>query len=189
LKNVHELIQDRRSVYPKTFNAQPVERAQIERLLAAANLAPNHKRTEPWRFKVFLGEGKPQILADFWGKFYLENNPTGTTEDPKYKKGQSNCLRSACVIGVCVAYSGSVPAVEETCAVACAVQNMLLQASYEGLGAFWSTGGPTKSEAVTSAFLHLAENETCLGFIFIGNHDLPLLPSGAGDYNSKVTFF
>jgi nitroreductase len=183
---MHELIANRRSIYPKTFNDTPLERAQIERLLEAANAAPNHKRTEPWRLKVFFGEGQPQILAAFWGSFFLENNPSASIDDPKYKKGQSNCLRSAAVIAICVHYSGKVSAIEETCAVACAAQNMMLQASHEGIGAFWSTGGPTKSDAATRQFLNLSDNETCLGFLFVGNHDLPLLPTAAGDYTTKV---
>jgi hypothetical protein len=63
---------------------------------------------------------------------------------------------------------------------------MMLQASHEGIGAFWSTGGPTKSDAATRQFLNLSDNETCLGFLFVGNHDLPLLPTAAGDYTTKV---
>lgn len=183
---MHEIIANRRSIYPKNFNDTPLERPQIERLLQAANAAPNHKRTEPWRFTVFFGKAQSQILANFWGSFFLENNPNASTDDPKYKKGQNNCLLSSAVIAICVHYSGKVPALEETCAVACAVENMLLQASQEGIGAFWSTGGPTKSDAATRKFLNLAENETCIGFVFVGNHDLPLLPSAASDYNTKV---
>jgi nitroreductase len=182
----HEIIQNRRSVYPKTFNDKPVERAQIERLLQAANLAPNHKRTEPWRFKVFMGDAPKAFLAKQWGDFYFKKNPNGTTDDAKYLKGQSNCLRSSCIIAIVVHYSEKLPAIEETCAVACAVQNLLLQASHEGLGAFWSTGGPTASDETTRQFLNLPANESCLGFLFIGNHDLPLVPSAAGDYAEKV---
>ena len=184
----HEIIQNRRSVYPKTFNDTPVERAQIERLLQAANLAPNHKRTEPWRFQVYMNDAR-LILAKEWANFYFIKNPNGTTEDAKYKKGQNNCLRSACIIAIIAHYSEKVPAVEETCAVACAVQNLLLQASHEGLGAFWSTGGPTHSDETTRHFLNLKPNETCLGFVFVGNHDLPLVPSGAGNYAEKVDWF
>ena len=34
----------------------PVPRRVIERALEAANWAPTHGKTEPWRFAVFMGE-------------------------------------------------------------------------------------------------------------------------------------
>ena len=49
------LIKQRRSVFPKDYNGAAVPRAVIERALEAANWAPTHGKTEPWRFVVFAG--------------------------------------------------------------------------------------------------------------------------------------
>src|SRR5947208_11306194 len=68
-----EAIQHRRSI--KRFTARPVSRSEIEKLLAAATLAPNHRLTQPWRFYVLgpearqayglaLGERKARKLED-----------------------------------------------------------------------------------------------------------------------------
>lgn len=48
--DVAEAIRQRRSI--KRFTSQPVTRGDIERLLDAATLAPNHRLTQPWRFYV-----------------------------------------------------------------------------------------------------------------------------------------
>src|SRR3954468_6262898 len=45
-----DLLRRRRSI--KKFSERPVTHAEIETLLDAAVLAPNHRLTEPWRFYV-----------------------------------------------------------------------------------------------------------------------------------------
>lgn len=49
-------IRGRRSI--KRFTERPVTREEIEQLLAAAVLAPNHKLTQPWRFYVLGPEAR-----------------------------------------------------------------------------------------------------------------------------------
>src|SRR3954452_12366071 len=51
-----DAIQSRRSV--KRFTDRPVTREEIEALLAAAVLAPNHRLTNPWRFYVLGPEAR-----------------------------------------------------------------------------------------------------------------------------------
>src|SRR5678809_972687 len=71
--NVREAIRARRSI--KRFDPRPVTREDIEALLEAAALAPNHRLTEPWRFYVLgpearyayglaLGERKARKIED-----------------------------------------------------------------------------------------------------------------------------
>src|SRR3954463_16002555 len=67
------IIEQRRSI--KKFTHREVTRAEIETLLEAAILAPNHRLTQPWRFYVLgpdaryayglaLGERKARKLED-----------------------------------------------------------------------------------------------------------------------------
>ncbi|MEY4927084.1 MAG: hypothetical protein RI894_1520 [Bacteroidota bacterium] len=179
-------IQTRRSVFPKNYNEVPVARETIEQLLEAANAAPSHKRTEPWRFTVFYGEGRVK-LADFLSDFYKESTEAALFSEFKYKKMQENALKSSAVIAIVQHTSGLVPEIEETCAVACAVENMWLAAHALGVGAYWSTGGPTFHQA-TRDFLSLAANEKCLGFFYIGNHDLPEQTAIRGDIAEKTVW-
>jgi hypothetical protein len=54
-EQVAALIAGRRAIFPKDMNGEAVSRGEIEALLTAANWAPTHKKTQPWRF-VVLGE-------------------------------------------------------------------------------------------------------------------------------------
>src|ERR1044071_6020507 len=51
-----DAIRARRSI--KRFTERPVARTEIETLLEAATLAPNHKLTQPWRFYVLGPEAR-----------------------------------------------------------------------------------------------------------------------------------
>src|SRR4051794_9257073 len=53
---IPEIIERRRSI--KTFTDRPVTREEIETLLDAAILAPNHRLTRPWRFYVLGPESR-----------------------------------------------------------------------------------------------------------------------------------
>jgi len=54
---VLKAIQSRRSVFQANFTDQDVNKEDILTILEAANAAPTHKRTQPWRFTIFKGEG------------------------------------------------------------------------------------------------------------------------------------
>src|SRR4051812_42758184 len=51
-----ETIGQRRTI--KRFTERAVTRAEIEQILTAATLAPNHKLTNPWRFYVLGPEAR-----------------------------------------------------------------------------------------------------------------------------------
>lgn len=55
MKNI---ISQRRSIFPAQFSDQKVSKQKIEALLESAHLAPTHRKTEPWRFKVFQNSAK-----------------------------------------------------------------------------------------------------------------------------------
>ncbi|MDX1326244.1 MAG: nitroreductase family protein, partial [Arenibacter sp.] len=49
---IFDVIKERRSVFPAQYNGTPIAKEDIEKVLEAANCAPTHRKTEPWRFKV-----------------------------------------------------------------------------------------------------------------------------------------
>ncbi len=70
LSQISELIQNRRAVAPKFFIPEkPIEASIIAQLLENANWAPTHKRTEPWRFRVFHTQESRQNLAEGFKAF------------------------------------------------------------------------------------------------------------------------
>ena len=58
---LQQIIQSRRSIYPDAYTHQKIDKAAIEQILEAANYAPTHRKTEPWRFKVIEGNKRSEM--------------------------------------------------------------------------------------------------------------------------------
>ncbi|MCW5517211.1 nitroreductase [Muriicola sp. Z0-33] len=168
-----DLIKKRRSVFPVQYNDLPIERATIEKVLETANWAPTHKKTEPWRFKVLMGESKEK-LGLFLSYKYLEEE--ARPKQMKAKKLIENPKRAAAVIAICMQRdpNESIPEWEEIAATAMAVQNMWLYCAELGIGCYWSSPGLIK---YMDEFFEMKEGEKCLGFFYMGYYDEEL-PEG-----------
>ena len=157
-------IKTRRAVYPTAYAEEPISKEEIQKLLEAANWAPTHRRTEPWRFKVFQGNAK-QNLADFLVEKYKEN-----ASDPspvKIRTTREKVMQSGAVIAICMQRDEkeSVPEWEEVAAVAMAVQNMWLLTQDLNIGAYWSS--PASIHQLQE-LIALGQGESCIGFFYLG---------------------
>ncbi len=166
-------IQNRRSVFPAQYNDKPITKEEILRVLNAANWAPTHKRTEPWRFKVLHGSSQVAL-----GKFLAETykQTTDNFSEFTFNKLLTNPVKAGCVIVICMQRdpNESIPEWEEIAATAMAVQNMWLTAQDMNIGAYWSSPGLIK---FMDNFIEMNEGEKCLGFFYMGNYD-EQLPEG-----------
>ena len=186
---LYKNIQTRRSVFPKSYIPNgDLSRKTIELLLTSAFAAPNHKRTEPWRFKVFVGESKTNLGVELQ-KLYTKHTPTDAFSEKKHTKIGYNMQAAACVIAIGMEASGLVPQPEEEWAVACAVQNMWLVAHGLGLGAYWSTGFPTFKEEATKKLFFLQKNELFLGLFYIGFHAQEVQIAARESLSEKVEWY
>lgn len=165
---ISSLIASRRSIYPEQYNDQPVTEAEVGSLLEVANWAPTHRRTEPWRFKVFHSKQARQQLSEYFREAYPKS--VQHFSETKLRKLVEKPLKAGCVIAVCFQRDPKegVPEWEEIAATAMAVQNMWLEATILGLGAYWSTPGLMHS---FGDYFPLAEGERCLGFFYMGHFD------------------
>ncbi|MDX1941209.1 MAG: nitroreductase [Saprospiraceae bacterium] len=184
---ISELIQKRRAIFPKMYNDHVIPRQIIEVILENANWAPTHRLTEPWRFKVFTGEALKR-LAQYLGDYYKQTTSADQFSEEKYQKNMENPLRSACVIAICMQRDPEirVPEWEEIAAVACAVQNMWLTCTVYGIGSYWGTPGAALN---ANEFLRLNEGERCLGFFYMGYHDMLELPGKRNPITEKTVWF
>ena len=76
LSEITEIIKNRRTIYPKFFTSRKVHKEIVEHLLNNATWAPTHGNTQPWRFKVFMGESRSKLsnkLGDLYKKKHLKN--------------------------------------------------------------------------------------------------------------------
>lgn len=182
---IYEIIKSRRAVFPAQYNQKPIAAEQIIKILEAANWAPTHKRTEPWRFKVMQGE----ILVKL-GEFLAEKYKTTTEKfsEFQYNKLKENPVKASCIIAICMQreLKESLPEWEEVAATAMAVQNMWLVCTEMNIGAYWSSPGLIK---YMHEFLPMNKGEKCFGFFYMGNYDEPL-PSGIRKpIDEKVQWF
>lgn len=184
---VSDLLRSRRSIFPKTYNDRPIDKAIIEEVLENANWAPTHKLTEPWRFKVFRGKALER-LSTYLSTWYKDNIPAEKYSEKKFEKTKANPLRSSCVIAICMQRDpdASLPEWEEIAAVACAVQNMYLTCAAHNIGCYWSS---PRSILEARDFLQLGEGESCLGLFYMGYHDLPQLQGKRQPISDKTIWW
>lgn len=181
---VYDIIKKRRSVFPAQYNDKPIAKADIEKILQAANWAPNHKKTEPWRFKVMTGESKGK-LGVFLSNKYMEHVPN--PKQVKAKKLLENPKKAGAIIAICMQRDPqeSIPEWEEVAATAMAVQNMWLCCAEMGIGCYWSS--PALIEYM-GEFLDLKEGEKCLGFFYMGHFDDELPTAERRPIGNKVVW-
>jgi nitroreductase len=143
-----------------------VPRELIEKILSAAVQAPNHYKVRPWRFVVVTGVGRERL-----GEAMAQSTRAGkpdTTED-ELQKDRLKPLRAPVVIAVAVDKPGLTKAkeIENICATAAAVQNMLLAAHALGLAAIWRTG-PAATDPAVKHFFGWEADQHLIGFVYIG---------------------
>ncbi|MGC6422347.1 MAG: nitroreductase family protein [Flavobacteriaceae bacterium] len=182
MKNI---ISQRRSIFPAQFSPREVSNLTIEALVKAAHCAPTHRKTEPWRFKIFQKEAKKALgieMTEMYAKTAERYSQT------KSKKIVTKVEQSAVVIAICMQRDAAkrVPEWEEIAATAMAVQNLWLQATDLGLGGYWSS--PAFASHMDT-FLALEPGERCLGFFYLGYFEGPVPQRTRTPWQEKVRWF
>jgi nitroreductase len=160
-----DLLQRRRSI--KRFTDRPVTRAEIEALLDAAVLVPNHRLTEPWRFYV-LGPDAREAYGRALGV-----RKARKIEDPEASRTMRDRVAAEhralpCMIAIALVKSDNPEIAEEDYASAMmGVQNIMLAAVELGLGTAIRTGG-VMGDAAARAAAGVAENERIVAIVNIG---------------------
>lgn len=173
IEEVNALIRNRRSVFPKQFEAgKKIDDETVKQILENATWAPNHGQTEPWKFVVFTGEGL-QKLASFQAELYKKEAGENFKE-ATYNTLSTNPLKASHVIALCMKRDPNkkFPEVEEIAATACAVQNIYLSTTAYGLGGYWTTGGVTYKPSAKE-FFGLEEDDKLLGFFYLAHVAVP----------------
>jgi len=160
-----DLLRRRRSI--KRFTERPVTRAEIETLLAAAVLVPNHRLTEPWRFSV-LGPDAREAYGRSLGvrKARKIEDPGAAAAMRERVAAEHRAL--PCMIAVAVVKNdNSEIAEEDYAATMMGIENITLAAVELGLGTAIRTGGVMGDEAARAA-AGVAENERIVAIVNVG---------------------
>lgn len=162
-----EAIKNRRSIFPNSYISGGVAIEDLRTILDSARYAPNHKKTEPWRYKVFHSKGLNRLSAFMQDEYERTQNKKASI---KMRKLADKIEKSAAVILIFMNrdLKERIPEWEEISAVSMSVQNMWITASSLGYGAYWSS---PKSFADMSLMneLEVGEKYRFLGFFYIGN--------------------
>jgi len=168
LSEITEVIKNRRSISPESYSDRKVHREIVENILSNGTWAPSHGMTEPWRFKVFMGEGMKKLEA-FLPDLYKSSTDPATFSQKKFDKILLRTQEVSVIVAICMERDRTdrIPEIEEVEAVACAVQNMYLTATAYGVGGFWSSPKFVYSDAMKD-FLGLEAQDKCLGLFYMG---------------------
>ena len=162
---VSEAIQNRRSI--KRFTDRPVSRDEIETVLAAAALAPNHRLTLPWRFYVLGPE------ARYAYGLALGDRKARKLTDPDAAKALRETVGAEhralpCMLAVAVVTHDDPEIREEDYAAAMmGIQNIALAAVELGLGTHVKTGG-VMSDPAARAAVGVAEGQRIVAIVNLG---------------------
>jgi nitroreductase len=164
----------------------PLPRELIEKLLEAAVQAPNHYKVRPWRFVVLMGDGRNR-LGEVMAASQQERHPEFPLES--FDKCRALPLRAPVVIAVGVdkPTESKVLEVENICAAAAAIQNLLLAAQALGLGAKWRTGEWAR-DAKVKEFLGLEPDQHLIGFIYIGYPEFMADPASRPSFEDRTVW-
>ena len=168
LSEVNDLIRNRRTIYPEQFRDRQVQRDMVETILTNGLWAPTHGKTQPWRFKVFMGDGKIQLREKML-RLYKELIPSDQFKEAKYRRIGDRIDRTSVLVllGMERTRETRIPEIEEVEAVSCAAQNILLSATAYGLGAFWSSPGFLYRSEANEEF-GFKSDDKILGLIYLG---------------------
>ena len=178
-ETLNSIIRNRKSIYPNDYTGDEIPDNLIREILLNANHAPTHRMTQPWFFKVYKNESK-QKLIDIVSK--IDESKLSKIKLNKFiqKVKDSNAIIS---IFLNRDLKQRLPEWEEIAAVSMSVQNMWLTCYANNIGSYWSTPSFLKEYG---DLIDIAENETSLGFFFMGVYNHKESPKLRDDINSKV---
>lgn len=163
--NPTDAIQNRRSI--KRFTTRAVTRDEIQQLLEAATLAPNHKLTQPWRFYVLGPE------ARYAYGLALGVRKAKKLEDPAAAEAMRTNVANEhralpAMIAVAVVETDNAEQREEDYAAAMmGIQNLALAAVERGLGTHIKTGAIMADPAARAA-AGVKDNERIIAVVNVG---------------------
>jgi nitroreductase len=146
--DVEDAIRSRRT--HKQYGSEPLGDGELRELLDLARYAPNHRLTQPWRFRALGPETRARIEA-----------AAGEKEALKLRRAPTLVLATATLSGEAVADE------EDLHATAAAVYAVLLGATERGLASYWRTPACFAEPAVRRA-VDLGDDERVVALIHLG---------------------
>lgn len=181
LGEIIDPIKDRRSI--RKYKQLPLDKQIIDEIILAALLAPSAKNRQPWKFIVYRGEAKNDLLSEMEKGLVRERDATALL--PRSANGLPDAfntlkiMREAPVLIVIMGTNGGSPfkqitadeRVTEICdtmSIGAAVENMLLKATELGIGSLWIANTCFAYDELAS---HIGAEGQLVGAVALGYAD------------------
>lgn len=173
MSEFYQIIKERRSI--RKFKPDPIPKEVLARIIQIGMWAPSAMNTQPWEFYVFTGKSRDEIVS------ILSKTIKGITPRLKelfnekmlnFTSGFFQNMGGAPVVVLVFTHRLPIAQYQEGAVQSCAaaVQNLLLAAHIEGLGACWLTG-PLWVEDEILTYLGRQEDARLVAAIPIGFPD------------------
>lgn len=163
--NLADAIRTRRSV--RQFTSRPVGREELEQIIAAATLAPNHRLTQPWRFYVMGPEARRAYGAVLGARKAKRIEDPAAAQAMIDKVAAAGAALPAQIAVAMVVAENPETREEDYAATMMAVQNLSLTAHAMGLGTHIKTGAIMEDPRARAA-LGVPDGERIVSLIDLG---------------------
>jgi nitroreductase len=162
---ISEAIANRRSI--KRFTTREVTRDDIEAILAAAALAPNHKLTNPWRFYVLGPEARYAYGVALGARKAKKIEDAEKARQMRETVAAEHRALPAMIVVAVVDSDNPEVREEDYAAAMMAIQNLSLAAMERGLGTHIKTGA-IMSDPAARAAAHVRDGERIVAVVNVG---------------------
>ena len=161
LLSVTELLRGRRTVH--NFQPECPPKGAILRAVELARWAPNHHKTEPWRFHL-LGPETAAKIVDLNAELVTARKGP---EHGEHKRNRWSQVPGWLAV-TCVRSEDEQRQLEDYAACCCAVHNFSLALWSEGIGVKWGTGDVTRDPRFFELLDLSPESHFVVGLFWFG---------------------
>ncbi|RTR29446.1 nitroreductase family protein [Deinococcus radiophilus] len=182
-------VRQRRTVPLTALSDRPIPEDTLLELLTAAQWAPNHGLTQPWRFAVFTGAGRERLADVLADSLALHKGAESATPEAVETQRTNQLKAPAWIMVAAQTPEGSkLPPFEDDWATAAAIQNLLLAARAVGLGSKWISNAASMHPHTMQA---LGFEAGCrpIGLIYLGYVDGEWPQGQRGEATDRVRWF
>ena len=161
--STHDAIVARRTAHH--YRDEPLPPGALERALHAANHAPCHKHTFPWRFTV-IGPEARGFLANLAVEIKAADRALSPEDAERVRR--KILAPPELVVASQLQHPDPFRSREDYAACCCAIQNFCLSLCGDGIASKWSTGGITRHPGTYQALGINPTGEEIIGFLWAG---------------------
>ena len=161
--DIKTAIFERRTIH--AFNSKKVPEKLIYEAINAANQAPCHKLTFPWRFYSISKSKRNEILKV---AIDIKSSKKSLNENSKKIIRDKFLNPSHLIVSSQILNKDKFIEKEDYAACSCAIQNLAISLAGNGVNIKWATGDITRNKKIYKILDIDSKSEEIIGFIWVG---------------------